>query len=120
MMTGSVIALHLLLKVPFQAANGTFYDVECVVDTGFTGFLTLPPQDVETLGLPHVRTMGAYLADNSLVRISVHRAAIRWQDQEREVEMLAMGVRPLLGTLLLASHKLFADFVENGLLQVDV
>jgi predicted aspartyl protease len=41
--------------------------VEAVVDTGFTGHLTLPSATVEALGLPIIGSAESILADGSLV-----------------------------------------------------
>jgi hypothetical protein len=43
-----------------------------------------------------------------------------WNGSELRIAVLAMGKRPLLGTALLAGNVLAAQFVDNGLLTVDV
>ena len=53
MMTGTVNAdLEPLLKLTVRDARGQSHDVEVVMDTGFNGFLTLPPALIAALGLP--------------------------------------------------------------------
>ena len=42
MITGRIWQLHALLPITFRLANQPDFAVEFVVDTGFTGFLTLP------------------------------------------------------------------------------
>src|SRR5207302_3254527 len=52
MMTGIVNAdLEPLLRLTVQDAGGQPHDVEAVIDTGFNGFLTLPPALIAALGL---------------------------------------------------------------------
>ncbi len=53
MMTGNVNAdLEAKLRLTLHTALGQPYDIETVIDTGFTGFLTLPSSLIAKLGLP--------------------------------------------------------------------
>ena len=88
--------------------------IDCVVDTGFTGYLTLPASAVQALRLPFVRRIVAGLADGSRIRLSVHLATIVWDGEMRQVEVLATGTQPLLGTLLLDGYELTVQFSEGG------
>jgi hypothetical protein len=57
-----------VLRVEVLSAGGTSsLQVEAVVDTGFTGHLTLPSATVEALGLPIIGSAESILADGSLV-----------------------------------------------------
>ena len=94
MMIGSVINLHALLNIRFLRIDGSYHDLEFVVDTGFTGFLTLPSQDVAVLGLPLVYHTRAHLADHSEIRLPVHDGTILWNGTELHVNVLATGERP--------------------------
>ena len=60
----------------------------------------------------------AGLADGSQVIVAVYLATITWEGVERNVEALAMGKRPLLGTSLLDGFKLEAEFNDGGLVRV--
>ena len=51
MMRGSVSRLHALLPVTFRLTGRQELAIEFVVDTGYTGSLTLPMEAVEALGL---------------------------------------------------------------------
>jgi predicted aspartyl protease len=68
--------------------------------------------------LPFLRRVTANLADDSLIQVSVHVATIVWNNQERMVEVIATGVRPLLGTLLLDGHELTTQWTEGGLVSI--
>lgn len=94
-------------------------EIEFVVDTGFEGFLTLPKDSVARLGLPFVAKIQANLADNSRTATNAHLMRIVWNGVEREVIVLAMGRRPLLGTALLEEYHLSIDFHEGGTVLVD-
>ena len=120
MITGLVQGLQVLVSVPFRLPNQTEIVVECVVDTGFEGALALPPDLVASLELSFYQGIYANLADNSDVSVDAYRAAIVWNGQELRVAVLAMGRRPLLGNALLAGKELRAQFVDDGLVTIDV
>lgn len=70
---------------PFAEASAGASTVEAVVDTGFTGYLSLPPDRVEDLGL-------TYLGDEILVQANgsrevalVYRATVEWHGRRRPV-----------------------------------
>ncbi len=119
MITGSVIGLHALLKITFHLQDDSISEREFVIDTGFTGFLTLPSQDISDLGLPFRHYTAAYLADGSEVQISVYDAVVVWNGAGIEVRVLGTGQRPLLGTALLKDHSLFAQFADFGLVELE-
>ena len=73
---------------------------------------------VVALGMSPYGHVLTNLADDSHAWVPVYRVAIVWGDHEREVEVLAMGSRPLLGTELLAGHNLSADFEQDGELTI--
>ena len=118
-MIGSVLNLHALLSIQFRPANSSYYDLEFVVDTGFTGFLTLPQNDVAALELPLVYFTRSHLADHSTIRLPVHEGTILWNGTERTVNVLATGERPLLGTALLKGNELVVQFEESGLVTIE-
>jgi clan AA aspartic protease len=107
------------MNVIFYPSRRTPVEVECVIDTGFEGFLTLPANVVEDLELPYLAPMSANLADNSCIVTSVYQGIILWDAVQRVVPVLAMGRRPLLGTALLEDFHLGIDFCEGGTVLVD-
>lgn len=94
-------------------------EIEFVIDTGFEGFLTLPPESIEELGLPYIAKIQANLADNSRVATNVYAIKIVWNGVERDVVVLAMGRHPLIGTALLEDYHLSIDFYDGGTVLVD-
>ena len=118
-MIGRVVLLHAMLDVPFLLSDSSQIEAPFVVDTGFTGQLTLPVQDVETLQLELIGTKRALLADNTAFNYPVYRADILWNGIKKSVVVMAMGERPLLGTGLLEGHTLKIHFVENGTVLIE-
>lgn len=119
MISGIVKNGRATVNVIFRLPNQPDFTIEFVIDTGFTEFLTLSPEAVSLLGFPFVYEMYATLADNSTVILPVHQATIIWNGEEREVNILATGKRPLLGTALLNEHELVIQFTEGGLVTID-
>jgi clan AA aspartic protease len=114
-----VNALEALMSVTFRFEYRPDLAIEFVVDTGFAGYLTLPSSAVEALRLPFVYHGGARLANDSMIDVGVYAATILWNGEERRVEVLATGARPLLGTLLLDGYELNVQFAEGGQVSVE-
>ena len=114
MVRGMVHDLQARVDVVFRIPERGDIAVECVVDTGFAGALTLSPEAIRLLGLPFFQEIEANLANDADVRTAVHIATILWEGHEMEVAVFAMGRRPLLGTALLDGKRLCADFTEAG------
>jgi len=116
---GTVVGLQAGISIIICPPGRAEVEIECVVDTGFEGFLTLPPTVVTDLDLPYVAPIKANLADNSRIITNVHQATILWNGTERVIPVLAMGRRPLIGTALLEDYHLSIDFCEGGTVLVD-
>ena len=101
----AVIALHL------QGPEGRTRDIEAVVDTGYSGFLTLPAVLVAELGLPFAYTGQAFLANDDEVSFDV---TVLWDGQPRHIKADATGSTPLVGMALLDSHSLYVEVEDRG------
>jgi clan AA aspartic protease len=117
---GNVVGLQAQVGVLFCLADRSqILEIKCVVDTGLEGFLTLPPAAVSQLQLPYLTNLNANLADNSSIQTDVYLATILWHEIERNVSVLAMGRRPLIGTALLRDYHLGIDFRDGGTVVLD-
>ena len=119
MITGHVVQRHALLPVIFRLPNQRDIAIEFVVDTCFSGALTLPLAAVQAMQLTYEEDILANVATDEEVQTPVYAATILWDGIERDVRVLAIGKRPLLGTALLDSHELLVQFADNGLVTVD-
>ena len=104
----AVVTLHL------QEPAGQTRDIEAVVDTGYSGFLTLPTTLVDELGLPFAYMGQAILANDAQVDFDVHYVTVLWDGQPRDIEADATGSTPLVGMLLLDRHNLNIEVVDGG------
>ena len=119
MMTGTVNAeLEPLVRFAVRNAAGEPEPVEAVIDTGFNGFLTLPPALIAALGLPWLCRQEGQLADGSLLAFDVYVATVDWHGQPRTVEIEATDAQPLLGTALLKGSELQMQVVPGGAISI--
>ena len=95
MIEGSVNAYYeAVVTLPIEGTPGQMREVDAVVDTGFNGYLTLPPMLVRELGLPVVGDAEAVLADGSEATFDVYGITVLWDGQLRYVETGAVGGEP--------------------------
>ncbi len=106
-------AYEPIVRLSVQGPSGQTSEIEAVIDTGFTGFLTVTPALVTELGLDLRGTSRATLADGSEVTFDVHDVAVLWDGQPVYIEADAADTTPLVGMRLLDRHNLNID-VETG------
>ena len=111
-MEGAVNAAYeAIITLPVRDEAGQERDIEVVIDTGYNGFLTLPPVLVEELGLPLVSE--ATLANGDVETFNIHNVTVLWDGMPRDIDADAVGPMPLAGMLLLDKHTLTID-IQNG------
>ena len=114
MIEGAVNAAYeAIVPLRIQGPEGQTRDIEAVVDTGYSGLLTLPLHLVDELELPFAYVGQAFLANDEEVTFQVHNVTVLWDGQPRDIEADATGSTPLVGMLLLDKHNLDID-VEGG------
>ena len=115
MMEGFVNAnLEAVVPLSLRGPEGQAREVDAVIDTGYSGFLTLPPSLVAALGLPYVLSSRATLADDSEVGFSVHSVTALWDSRPRRIEADAVGSTPLIGMALMDDHSLYVEVKDGG------
>ena len=115
MIEGAVNAAHeAIVVLSVRGPAGQARDIEAVVDTGYSGFLTLPVTLVTELSLPFAHTGQAVLANDDEVRFDVHDATVIWDGQPRQIRADATGSTPLVGMQLLARHTLTIEVEREG------
>lgn len=88
--------------------------IEAIVDTGFTGHLTLRPGIVERLALPVIGSAESILADGSIAIEDVCLARVVWHGTPHPVRALVADAAPLLGMSLLSGSELRISVVGGG------
>ena len=120
MITGVVNADHeATIQLVIQGDHGQQETIEAVIDTGFTGSLTLPPLLITALGMQWRGRQHAMLGDGSVRFFEVYAATIFWDGQIRTVEADAAETEPLLGMRLLARHEVCLQVVDGGTVTIE-
>ena len=107
------------IRLTVQEANGQGHDIEAVIDTGFTGFLTLPTTLIAALGLTWRGYATAVLGDGSLQQFDVYAATVIWDGQARVVEIDAADTDPLIGMGLLYGHEVRIQAIDGGTVTIE-
>ena len=95
-------------------SSGQTRDIEAVIDTGFNGFLTLPPAMVAELGLTRLGQKSLVLANGSRDIFDTYGVTVLWDGQPRFVDADEADATPLLGMSMLDRHNLNIDVEDGG------
>ena len=88
--------------------------LEVVLDTGFTGYLTLPSESISQLGLPSVGQRTFELANGELFDFRVYLGSLSWHGRPSDVLVLQSDSVPLLGMALLWGSRITMDALNEG------
>jgi clan AA aspartic protease len=92
--------------------------IKAIIDTGYTGFLTLPSTIITTLGLTWYMQQEGILGDGSLCVFNVYEASAIWDGQTRTIEINESEADPLVGMGLLEGYELKIQAVSGGLVKI--
>ncbi len=112
-------AYEAVVILPLRGQAGEAREIEVVIDTGYNGFLTLPPALVAELGLPLVGPSQATLANGVVETFNVHDVTVLWDGMPRDIEADAVGPTPLAGMALLDSHSLYVEVEDHGRVAIE-
>jgi clan AA aspartic protease len=112
--TGYEAVISLVIK-----HDSKLKSINAVIDTGFTGFLSLLQSIIDELELPWSYSDFATLGDGSQTLFDVHDATIIWDGQFREIEINSADTDPLLGIKMLRGFRLQVDTIQGGLVTIE-
>jgi clan AA aspartic protease len=93
--------------------------VDSVIDTGFSGFLTLPSDTISTLGLGWQGRDIATLGDGTSCTFEVYIWLVIWNGQYREIYINESETVPLVGMRLLRGYDLRIQAIEGGIVTIE-
>ena len=105
---------QVLITIDIIDGEGSIRSLEVVLDTGFTGYLTLPTGTVQQLGLRSVGERTFELANGELFAFEAFLAAVSWHGRLRDVLVLKSDSAPLLGMTLLWGSRVTMDTLTEG------
>jgi clan AA aspartic protease len=108
-----------VVPLPVVDATGLLVDVEATVDTGFTGYLTLPPDLVAAMQLPYGRSGVVVLGNGTTVEVSSYTATVVWDGMDRQIAVLATEGVAMIGMSLLEGYHLFVDVIAGGGVRIE-
>lgn len=108
-----------MLPIVVGHDNASKQMVEALIDTGFSGFLSLPLSMVKSLELPWIFSDFVTLGDGSEVIFQMYRAIVIWDGQYKVVDVAASESEPLLGMSLLYGFKLQIEAMERGIVTIE-
>jgi len=110
--------LEAVVPITIRDVHGHEHVIDAIVDTGFSGSLTLPPQTITQLVLPWRSRGSAMLADGSFDQFDNHTAIVTWNGQAVEILVEAVAIEPLIEMRLLAGHELRLQAIANGAVEI--
>jgi clan AA aspartic protease len=92
--------------------------VKAIIDTGYTGFLTLPAAIIDTLELTWFMQEEGFLGDGSMSMFNVFEAFVIWDGQVRLIEINDSETDPLVGMGLLEGYELNIQGFAGGVVTI--
>ena len=103
-----------LVTIDVIDGEGRPQPLEAILDTGFTGYLTLPTGSIQQLGLRSVGQRSFELANGELFEFEAYLAAVSWHGRISDALVLKSDSAPLLGMTLLWGSRVTADALTDG------
>jgi clan AA aspartic protease len=114
MITGRVKGREPLIQLTICGFRGRRQEIEAVIDTGYTGWLTLPPALIRSLNL-RWRSFGrGTLADGSVSLFDVYQGKVLWDGHIRPVFVDEFDATPLVGMSMLKGFELNMQVRARG------
>ena len=120
MISGQVTAkLDPIVTLFVEDGNGGQFPCDFIVDTAFTGEMSLPSAIIAAIGLRWTNTSMLVLGNGIPVNSDLYAATVIWDSQSRDVIVNAVETTPLIGVRLLEGHDLRIRFVPRGFVWID-
>ena len=103
-----------VITLALRGPAGQAQDIDAVIDTGYTGYLTLPRALVTELGLPFESRGRAILANGSEETFDIYGVTVLWDGRARYVATFLTDGTPLVGMSLLDSYSLYVEIADGG------
>jgi clan AA aspartic protease len=108
-----------VVRIAVYGKFGASVDVDAIIDTGFSEYLTLPFSIIQGLNLDQLDTVRIRLADGSHASCDIYRGRVGWLDAAITVDIQSAETDPLVGLKLLQGCNLSVDFTENGIVSIE-
>jgi clan AA aspartic protease len=102
------------LRLVVGNTNSQRQVIDAVIDTGFTGFLTLPLAVITSLNLRLYGREEGTLGDGSTCVFDVYTGLVIWDGELQRIDVNASEAAPLVGMSLLYGYRIQLDAIEGG------
>ena len=119
MIGGVVSAGRAVMPLTVSDNRGNQQPFEFVVDTGFSGFLSLPKSIVSGMDVKWIHQSLIGLAANIGIEVNVYQASVNWNEEWSTIELMELEGEPLLGMALLSGTELRIQVEEGGLVEIE-
>ena len=92
--------------------------IDAVIDTGYTGYLTLPPSAITSLNLPWRGSEEGILGDGSTQMFDVYSATIIWDGEFKTIKINESDTDSLLGVGLLYGYEVCIQTINGGVVTI--
>lgn len=99
-------------------SEGKVYNQEAIIDTGFNGWLSLPPDLIARLNLKWKRRGRAILGDGSECVFNVYEAVVVWDGDSVTIPIDEADSEPLVGMSLMEGFQLMVQVFEGGNVEI--
>jgi clan AA aspartic protease len=114
MIRGLVQGNEARIRLTIRGPRARTEQIEPVIDTGFTSWLTLPRALIAGPRLPWQSSVRAFLADGSERLFDVYLATLIWDRRVLSINVYEADSDPLVGMSLLDGHELNMKVRANG------
>ena len=111
--------LEPTIRLQLKGNKGQIQEVEAVIDTGFNGFITLPPTLIETLQLTQIGSGRTILGNGTQDLYLIYEATVLWDQRWLIVEADGANTDVLIGMGLLSGYNLYVEVVRGGRVSLD-
>ena len=120
MITGIVNAdFEPIISLSIYGTDGKIYTQDAIVDTGFNGWLSLPPDLIARLNLRWKRRGKAILGDGSECIFNVYEASLSWDGNLIKIPIDEADSEPLVGMSLMDGYQLMMQVFEGGSVELN-
>ncbi len=114
MITGLVTRDEARICLKLKGRRGRELEFQAVVDTGYTGALTLPPALIKKLNLRWQTIAHVTLADGSSCIFDVYEGKLVWDGRSRQIAIDEADAAPLVEMRLLKGYELKIQVHARG------
>ncbi len=108
-----------IILLSICSVTGQIYTQDAIVDTGFNGWLSLPPSLIAELGLIWKRRGRAILGDGSECIFNVYEAVVLWDGAILTIPIDEADSEPLIGMSLMEGYQLTIQAIEGGSVELN-